>query len=253
VAPKIQSGEELVRKMRPHPLAFYRLYLIWIYLTLVGLFFMEGPQIEIGSMSPETSTTLAWWLSILVPATLIALFRINWRWLLALALPGLIAFYLPGQEWCIAQLELFGLAWLADQNLILSSFGILGILGTEGHRRSHRYYITNWRLVMESGHIGVRRRTLLYKNINDLMVEQSVLGRIFNFGTIIPVTASGLGLGNDFSVAGAALGTKATVAAGGGKTISTPRARSYHLLEGIPKPDDAHDLIISLMHNQSQL
>jgi len=250
VSPKLQKGEELIRALRPHPLAFYRLYGIWVYLALVGVYFASGPRIEILDMGPETSARVLWWLSILVPAVLIALFRINWRWLFALAIPGLLAFYLPGQLEYMAFLEARGLLWFADQNNILTAFGVLGVLGTEEHRRSHRYYITNWRLIMESGNLGVHRRTLLYKNINDLVVEQSFPGKIFNFGTIIPITASGLGLGDDFSMAGAAVGTRAMIGAGGGKTVSTPRGRSHHLLEGIARPEQVHDLIISLMHAQ---
>ncbi len=250
VSPKLQKGEELIRALRPHPLAFYRLYAIWIYLAFVGVYFASDPRIEIFDMSPENSARILWWLSILVPAVLIALFRINWRWLIALAIPGLLAFYLPGQLEYTAFLETWGLLWFADQNHILTAFGVFGILGTEEHRRSHRYYITNWRLIMESGHLGVHRRTLLYKNINDLVVEQSFPGKIFNFGTIIPITASGLGLGDDSSMAGAAVGTRAMIGAGGGKTISTPRGRSHHLLEGVGRPEQVHDLIISLMHAQ---
>ncbi|MHC1630812.1 MAG: PH domain-containing protein [Methanotrichaceae archaeon] len=252
MSPKLQPGEELVCKLRPHPFAFYKLYLIWIYLALVGLFFMTNPEIEIAriNISPETMSRILWWLSILIPAVLIALFRINWRWLLALALPGLISFYLSGQPDYVALMVSHNLAWFTDQNQILVSFGILGFLGTEQHRRSHRYYITSWRMIMESGHFGVHRRTLLYKNINDLVVEQSLLGHIFNFGSVIPITASGLGLGDDFSMAGASVGNKMKIGAGGGKTMSTPRGRSYHLLKGIPHPDETHDLIISLMHNQ---
>ena len=250
VSPKLQKGEELIRAMRPHPLAFYRLYAIWIYIALVGVYFASGPRIEILEMSSENSVRILWWLSILVPAVLIALFRINWRWLFALAIPALLAFYLPGRPEFIAFLDGLGLIWFADQNLILMAFGIIGIFGTEGHRRSHRYYITNWRLIMESGHLGVHRRTLLYKNINDLVVEQTMAGKILNFGTIIPITASGLGLGDDFSLAGGAVGTKVMVGAGGGKTVSTPRGRSHHLLEGVGRPEEVHDLIISLMHAQ---
>jgi len=250
VSPKLQKGEELIRALRPHPLAFYRLYAVWIYIALVGAYFASGPRIEIMEMSPENSARILWWLSILVPAVLIALFRINWRWLFALAIPGLIAFFLPGQPEFIAFLEGLGLVWFADQNVILMAFGTIGIFGTEGHRRSHRYYITNWRLIMESGHLGVHRRTLLYKNINDLVVEQSLPGKVFNFGTIIPITASGLGLGDDFSLAGAAVGNRAMIGAGGGKTVSTPRGRSHHLLEGVGRPEEVHDLIISLMHAQ---
>ncbi|MGC9515107.1 PH domain-containing protein [Methanocrinis sp.] len=250
MSPKLQKGEDLIRALRPHPLAFYRLYGIWSYLALVGIYFSTDPGIEVLEMGPETSARVVWWLSILVPAVLIALFRINWRWLAALAVPALLAFGLPGQSEYTSFLETWGLLWLSDQNHILTAFGLLGILGTEGHRRSHRYYITNWRLIMESGHLGVHRRTLLYKNINDLVVEQSFPGKIFNFGTIIPITASGLGLGDDFSLAGAAVGKRAMVGAGGGKTVSTPRGRSHHLLEGVGHPEEVHDLIISLMHAQ---
>ncbi len=247
---KLQKGEELIRALRPHPLAFYRLYGIWTYLALVGVYFSTGPRIEILDMSPETSARILWWLSILVPAVLIALFRINWRWLFALAIPGLLAFSLPSQPEYNTFVEGLGLFWLSDQNHILTAFGLLGILGTEEHRRSHRYYITNWRLIMESGHLGVHRRTLLYRNINDLVVEQSFPGKIFNFGTIIPITASGLGLGDDFSMAGAAVGTRGMIAAGGGKTGSPPRGRSHPRLEGGGRPEQVHDLIISLMHAQ---
>jgi len=251
VSPKLQNGEELIRALRPHPLAFYRLYGIWVYLALVGVYFSSGPRIEVLEMSPETSARVLWWLSILVPAVLIALFRINWRWLFALVIPGLLAFYLPSQPDYNAFIENAGLVWFGNQNHILTVFGVLGVLGTEEHRRAHRYYITNWRLIMESGHLGVHRRTLLYRNINDLVVEQSFAGKVFNFGTIIPITASGLGLGDDFSMAGAALGMRGgMVGAGGGKAISTPRGRSHHLLEGVGHPEKVHDLIISLMHSQ---
>lgn len=252
MSPKLQSDEELVHKLRPHPLAFYKLYLIWTYLTLVGIYFMTDPQIEISyvNASPEALSKVLWWLSIFVPAVLIALFRINWRWLLALALPALLAFYLPGQADYLVLLDSYSLTWFANQNHILIAFGMMGILGTEVHRRSHRYYITSWRLVMESGYFGMHRRVILYKNINDLVVEQSIVGRIFNFGSIVPITASGLGLGDDFSIVGASAGNKVSIGAGGGKTISTPRGRSYHQLEGIPHPNEINELIISLMHNQ---
>ena len=242
MSPRIQSGEELIRNLRPHPLAFYHLYLIWMYLTGVGLVFMTGIQIEFRQASPELVTSIVWWLVIVLPAVVVALFRINWRWLLALILPGLAAFFSPGMIAPYISL---------DQNQLLVFFGLLGILGTEMHRRSHRYYITNWRLIMESGHLGVHRRTLLYKNINDLIVEQSLLGRIFNFGSINPITASGLGLGDDFSMVGGAVGVGVSLGAGGGKTVSTPRSRSYHQLMGVPDPEGIHDQIISLMHGQT--
>ena len=95
----------MIRALRPHPLAFYRLYGIWIYIALVGVYFSSYPGVQIFDMSPENSARILWWLSIFVPAVLIALFRINWRWLVALGAPALLAFGLPGRLEYIALLR----------------------------------------------------------------------------------------------------------------------------------------------------
>ncbi len=58
------------------------------------------------------------------------------------------------------------------------------------------------------------------------------------------------GWGPALCLGGGGVGGRAMVGAGGGKAVSTPRGRSHHLLEGVGRPEEVHDLIISLMHSQ---
>jgi len=51
-----------------------------------------------------------------------------------------------------------------------------------------------------------KRREVFYDRISDLIFERSILGRILNFGSIIPLTASGIGTGMDISLIGAGVG-----------------------------------------------
>jgi hypothetical protein len=116
----------------------------------------------------------------------------------------------------------------------------LGLFLVEAYRRSHHYVITNLRLVVRGGIVIRRERTLRYDKIADVDYAQSILGRLFRFGTITPITQSGFGLGNDtaFAAGGIEAGTKKRRLgffglAGGGKEVQTPRARTYYELHGV--------------------
>jgi hypothetical protein len=83
-----------------------------------------------------------------------------------------------------------------------------------------------------------RERTLRYDKITDIDAKQGVLGQIFGFGTIIPISQSGFGLGSDksFAAGGVQVGTKKVGFLGlfgGGKEVQTPRARTYYELHGV--------------------
>lgn len=181
----------------------------------------------------------AWLLMIIIPGIIIALTQINWRWF-ALFI-AIIVFIM------VLKIE-FGLDF-NQVNLFLISFGIIGAFGTELWRRRHRYYITNLRIVTEC--MG-KRREVFYERILDLILERPVLGWIFKFGSITPLTGSGIGTGMDISLIGAGVGKSVKekligVMFGGGKTISTPRARSPYILYGIPKPKKEYKRITGLM------
>jgi hypothetical protein len=115
---------------------------------------------------------------------------------------------------------------------------ILGFLIVEAYRRSHKYIISNQRIVFKGGIITKQERTLRYDKITDINSKQGIIGQIFGFGTIIPISQSGFGLGTDKAEAGGGvmLGEKKAKLFGffsGGKEVQTPRARSYFELHGV--------------------
>jgi hypothetical protein len=98
--------------------------------------------------------------------------------------------------------------------------------------------ISNYRIVFKGGVITKKERTLRYDKITDINTKQGLLGQIFSFGTIIPISQSGFGLGSDntFAAGGVQVGEKRVKFLGlfgGGKEVQTPRARSYYELHGV--------------------
>ena len=86
--------------------------------------------------------------------------------------------------------------------------------------------------------ITKQERTLRYDKISDINSKQGILGQIFGFGTIIPISQSGFGLGSDnsFAAGGVQMGEKKVKFLGlfgGGKELQTPRTRSYYELHGV--------------------
>jgi len=132
--------------------------------------------------------------------------------------------------------------WLETASLFIPVWSvcmsILGFLLVEWYRRSHKYIISNLRIVFSGGIITKRERTLRYDKISDINSEQGILGQIFGFGTIIPISQSGFGLGSDqsFAAGGAKIGEKKVGffgLFGGGREVQTPRTRSYYELHGV--------------------
>jgi len=115
---------------------------------------------------------------------------------------------------------------------------IAGFLMVELYRRSHKYIISNQRIVFKGGILTKEERTLRYDKVSDINSKQGILGQIFQFGTIIPISSSGFGLGSDnsFAAGGVSVGEKKARffgLFGGGKEVQTPRARSYYELHGV--------------------
>ena len=125
--------------------------------------------------------------------------------------------------------------------LLLGVAAAIGIVLTEVYRRRHVYIITNYRIITKKGFIRKEERGLMYDKITDVYVSQGILGRIFNFGTVIPISGSGFGLGSDSAYAFGGATTpigKGTVGGGfgGGKSVQRPRAATYFSLFGISDP-----------------
>lgn len=253
------KGEEVYKKLKPHPLSFSKIYLTFLYVSVIGVihilyseqmisFFANLPVLSIFS---QHAPILIWWLMLVIPGIIVALLRISWKWL---ALFIGIALSLTSLSY-LMEISYF------EMNLALVGIGVFGIVFSDLYRLSHKFSITNYRIITEVGFIKTEKRTLLYNKINDLVIQKPLLGKFLNFGTIIPVTGSGFGLGEDFSVAGAGVGAgveeKGTgvgglLGFGGGKTIQNPRAKSPYVLFGVNSPNKVHDKIVEFMHDKEE-
>jgi len=228
------KNEQIERLLSPHPLSFMKLQALSIFVIVWGV--------------------VVWWLTKFSAYTNIFAGNIWYPlilWGLALLLVGVVA-SLVAIQWSIFFLYLgvfaggigliFWQHWENDISLFLLVYSIAvsigGFLIVELYRRSHKYIITNLRIIFKGGVLTKRERTVRYDKIADIDAKQGILGQIFGFGTIIPVSQSGFGLGSDksFAAGGVELGTKKARLfgfAGGGKEIQTPIARSYYELHGV--------------------
>jgi membrane protein YdbS with pleckstrin-like domain len=250
VKKELLKNEQIERMLSPHPLSFMKLQTLCIFVIVWGI--------------------VVWWLTEF--SEYASIFSGNiWYplilWGLVLLLIGVIA-SLVAIQWTIFFLYLgvfFGavglILWQHWENSIplfifiySIAVSIVGFLIVELYRRSHKYVITNLRIIFKGGIFTKRERTIRYDKIADIDAKQGVLGQIFGFGTIIPVSQSGFGLGSDKTMAAGGVevgGTKARLFgfAGGGKEVQTPIARSYYELHGVYPYKDVKQLVEDLVQS----
>lgn len=86
------------------------------------------------------------------------------------------------------------------------AMGALGFIGIDYYRRGFKYTLTNLRIVIAKKFITLDERIVRYNHIEDVKVNQSVFGRMFGYGHVIPLTGSGIGTGTDESIAVGSVG-----------------------------------------------
>ncbi len=259
----LMEDEELLLEARPHPLAMTGLMLFWLFILGLGvIFIIYYPWISnklagsIGFEFPgrdfvvKHAYNAVWIIALLVPLVVMAIFRINFGYVFTLFALIIISIVLRWKIEPMLGLEAGRHSHL--ENYLLIAAGALGVLGVEIFRRGHRYYITNKRIVARFGNLKTSERSTLYSKIDDLILQVSLLGRLFNFGTVIPVTSTGLGMGQDMAIAGAGagagkMGAGAGIFAAGGKAKNVPRELSIYVLYRIPDPDEARNLVMEEM------
>ncbi len=235
---KLARGEELLLDTRPHPIAFAGLYMLYTYILVVGLFFLFRPfrlQLNLPSFIWGLNTDLILlWLMLVIPMVTASIIKISWRW----------SFLAIGLAAASTALYFYGYPLWIPELLV----GLLGDLAVDFYRRGHHYYITSKRIVMEKRFLTVKVRELPISKINDVVLEIPFLGRIFGFGNVIPLTASGLGVGEDLALAGSSVKvSRFEVGVAGGRSVNVPRARTFLALYGVPDPENVSSLISSLL------
>jgi len=255
-------GEKLVMKLKPHPLAFWHLFAISGILIFLGYLvkqlylFVAGFKLRIPIpflQQYNIANVLVLWGVLVGVAIVIGLIYVRVTSLLVFGTVALTGTILT--EYFKMPLEVH--FWL------LVFCGFMGFALTELYRRGHDYYVTTFRLIMERSFMSYDSRQLTYDKINDLALVQGPLGRILNYGTVIPVTASGFGLGEDSASAGigsgigiggkspSPIGVGVGLSASGGRAVEIPRGRTYHTLYGVPRPREVQEAIARMIQRQT--
>ena len=230
------KDEKIEKVLSPHPLSFMKYQAFSIYLIVWGITFgwvvnfSEWSGTFIGEANFWWAISL-WGIGLLLAGIIASLTTVRWSVFILY-----LSIFASGVG-LVLLLELQGSVGLfAPIYTIFLSFG--GFLAVEAYRRSHKYIISNQRITFKGGIITKNERTLRYDKISDINAKQGIIGQIFGFGTIIPISQSGFGLGADktFAAGGVQLGEKKAKLfgfAGGEKELQTPRARSYYELHGV--------------------
>lgn len=266
------SNEVVEVFARPHPLSFLKYHLVNIYLILVAFLlnqaynyiriYAEASQWIKGLLSilkfipwmkPEDLLLLIlFWVILILSGVLIGVLWVSKMPLLYMILLGaagtLLEVYFPTsyEAFLFIQKPLVKLYFL-----VLTA--MIGFILVEIYRRGHKYFITNYRIVTIKKFIRREMREVMHDKITDVYLDQGILGRIFNFGTIIPISASGFGLGEDAALATASSGAISPkrgflgISFGGKRGVNRPRAATYFSLHGVSKPKKIHSIITNKM------
>lgn len=255
------AGEERKATLRPHPFSWSGTYLVAGLPALWGLTLAWMWRTEWWQTASEGEWWQVWtWLygntvsahvhtlaGLALLGAIVSVMTIRWRRFWLYLFMGLLA---VGAT----------IATRSDATVTipvaLVALSLPALAYAELDRRSHRYHLTNLRIVFQGGTFVRRERSIKFEAITDLDGTQGPLGGLLDYGTLIPVTQSGFGLGNDTSQASVAVGAGggkgglfggAAVTAGGGKEVSVGRARTFHQLTGIRPYGDTKHLLEQLI------
>lgn len=238
---------------KPNVVSFMPFFMPAIFIAGVSLYFLVEKQTILDALENSFINKtgmvpfyITFAIATFIPALAFALYKINLRYILAPVLSFIILLvvkhkflnvdftYQPNTTWIFDNLEL----------LAFVVYGILSILNTELYRRSHRYEITDVYIKTSAGIFSSKERILILSKINDIAVSQSFFGKLFGYGSIIPVTASGMGMGFNFSAATGGTGMKwfklpsINLNLTGGHAIQVPKTRTHEALIGIHNHKD---------------
>lgn len=254
--PELLSKEELKLTVKPHPLSFMSFQAIPAALMGWALFLFWFFSIEqtgwVKWVVDFVATPYLLWLAGLIIISVIeSLALIRWR-----------IFFAHMAIFAGGMLIIWKLNWWEQIETFIPAYTIVcaiaGFLLVELYRQSHEYLITNFRLIFRGGIVTKKERTLRYDKITDIHCSQGPLGRVFGFGTILPITQSGFGLGNDTAFAAGGVGTQIArgrasigLMVGGGKEVQTPRARTYYEIHGAYPYSKVKDLLEGLVQEST--
>ncbi|MFQ5553041.1 MAG: PH domain-containing protein [Thermoplasmata archaeon] len=236
-------NEEIRAELQPHPLSFLSFHSPFLFLLALalGIGFLFNAvtgwvsfEDFLGYMPGIVAVRFVIW-TVALSVFGIAVSVLTIRWSVFATYVALIAFalYITLQAPEVGANPFF----LPLYSVVMA---LVGMAIVDLYRRTHTYVVTDLRLILRAGILTKSERSILFENVTDLETKQGILGRIFRYGHIIPVTASGLGTGAEEAFAGGGAGAQnaqgnvgGAMFAGGTRGVRVARATSYAKLHGV--------------------
>jgi len=257
-------GEELKMQLKPHIFSFFHLYftffllLIWSY-VIYDFFnsdkFSDFPFYDSIETLLQDSEVLAgaiiWSLGLFLVGFIARYFFIDsggqsiFRLYSGVALFGIVVMAYHGYSDMTDTMG-FGRWFIPGLTAVV---GLIGLFSVDFYRRSFTYYLTDNRIVLQSSFLMNRsERQVRYNHIEDIKMEQGIFGTILGYGTVLPLTGSGLGTGTDESMVVGGTGTEVkgmSLGIGGAARNSSRSVRHnpHDCLFGVASPSKVRDMI----------
>ncbi len=256
-------GEEMKMQLKPHFFSFFHLYVIFFFLLVWAYvihdffdshtfqdFRFYDIIIKIPFVNEVLAGAIIWSLALFVVGFIARYFFMDaggqsiFRLYSGLAILGIVV--LSYHKWKMEDTEAFGLWFIPG---ITAVVGLIGLLSVDAYRRSFTYYLTDNRIVIQGNFLMNRsERQVRYNHIEDIKMEQGIVGTMLGYGTVLPLTGSGLGTGSDESMVIAGSGAEVKglgIGLLGGSRTSSKRIRHnpHDCLYGVPQPSKVRDLI----------
>ena len=256
-------GEEMKMQLKPHFFSFFHLYVIFFFLLVWAYvihdffdshtfqdFRFYDIIIKIPFVNEVLAGAIIWSLALFVVGFIARYFFMDaggqsiFRLYSGLAILGIVV--LSYHKWKMEDTEAFGLWFIPG---VTAAVGLIGLLSVDAYRRSFTYYLTDNRIVIQGNFLMNRsERQVRYNHIEDIKMEQGVVGTILGYGTVLPLTGSGLGTGSDETMVIAGSGAEVKglgIGLLGGSRTSSKRIRHnpHDCLYGVPQPSKVRDLI----------
>ena len=256
-------GEEMKMQLKPHFFSFFHLYVIFFFLLVWAYvihdffdshtfqdFRFYDIIIKIPFVNEVLAGAIIWSLALFVVGFIARYFFMDaggqsiFRLYSGVAILGIIV--LSYHQWKMEDTMDFGLWFIPG---ITAVVGLIGLLSVDAYRRSFTYYLTDNRIVIQGDFLMNRsERQVRYNHIEDIKMEQGIVGTILGYGTVLPLTGSGLGTGSDETMVIAGSGAEVKglgIGLLGGSRTSSKRIRHnpHDCLYGVPQPSKVRDLI----------
>jgi|GEM_PF-4900838 len=139
---------------------------------------------------------------------------------------------------------------LTSRTFIYCSVSLVASAAVEVVRRNYVYEVSENYVSLKSGVISRRERVIPYNKVTDVVLERGPLARLLGYGSLILLTASGLGTGSDGALALVIKGLKELgLSLGGFRSVRKVRYGPEDCLYGIRNPEGIRDFLLNRLTN----